>query len=72
MVISTVIRSMPDEWTETLRCPQCHKTGTARLSQDDDSDVAIVRSVQDDFEVIVARSGGPDFQCTTCKVAVIP
>jgi hypothetical protein len=60
-----------DEWNEKLRYPMCGKTGMASLSQDDDSDISTVQSVPDGFKVVAAQYG-PDFQCTTCKVAVVP
>jgi hypothetical protein len=61
---------MNDDWTETLRCPACGKTGVADLSQGK-SDAAIVRSVPDGFRAI-AKQYGPDFECVTCNVAVRP
>jgi hypothetical protein len=63
--------SMTDEWNEKLRCPKCGKTGMASLSQGDDADIPAVQSVPDGFKV-VATLHGPDFQCTTCNVAVVP
>ena len=62
--------AMTDEWNESLRCPTCGKTGRASLSQDND-DAPTVQSVPDGFKV-VATQYGPDFQCTTCDVAVVP
>jgi hypothetical protein len=66
------LAAMPaiDEWTEKLRCPKCVKEGMASLSQSDD-DMPTVQSVPDGFKV-VATMYGPDFQCTTCNVAVVP
>jgi hypothetical protein len=61
---------MNDEWNENLRCPTCGKTGVASLSQHN-GDAATVLSVPDGFK-IVATQHGPDFQCTTCNVAVVP
>jgi hypothetical protein len=46
------------------------KTGEASLSQDND-DAPTVQSVSDGFKV-VATQYGPDFQCTTCNLAVVP
>jgi hypothetical protein len=62
---------MKDEWNERLRCPICRKTGMASLSQDN-GDAPTVQSVPDGFKVITAHHGSPDFQCTTCNVAVVP
>jgi hypothetical protein len=62
--------AMIDKWYEILRCPICGKTGEASLSQDND-DAPTVESVPDGFKV-VATQGGPDFQCTTCNVALVP
>jgi hypothetical protein len=61
---------MTDEWNENLRCPKCGKAGVASLAQVGDS-IPTVRSVPDGFKV-VADKYGPDFQCTTCNVAVVP
>ena len=61
---------MKDEWNESLRCPICGKTGRASLSQDN-GDAPSVLSVPDGFK-IVATQYGPNFQCTTCDVAVKP
>jgi hypothetical protein len=61
---------MKDEWNESLRCPICGNTGVASLSQDN-GDVPTVQSVPDGFRVVTARYG-PDFQCTTCNIAVVP
>jgi hypothetical protein len=62
---------MTDEWSETLRCPQCGKTGMASLSQRDDTNIATVHGVPDGFEV-VATLYTPNFHCTSCSVAVAP
>jgi hypothetical protein len=62
---------MKDEWNEYLRCPNCRKTGRASLSQDEDADRPTVQSVPDGFRVIASQYG-PDFQCTSCNVAVVP
>jgi hypothetical protein len=63
--------SMTDEWNEKLRCPKCGKTGMASLSQGD-ANVPTVHNVPDGFNVIITPHGVPDFQCTTCNVAVLP
>jgi hypothetical protein len=62
---------MVDEWNERLQCPKCGKTGMASLSQREDTDVSTVQSVSNGFK-IVATSYGPNFQCTTCNVPVVP
>jgi hypothetical protein len=59
---------MDDQWYEHLRCPNCGKTGKASLSQGDDAPTVLY--VPDGFRVI-AKQHGPDFQCTTCNVAVM-
>ena len=61
---------MKDEWNESLRCPTCGKTGRASLSQDS-GDMPTVLSVPDGFKIVATRYG-PNFQCTTCNVAVVP
>jgi hypothetical protein len=61
---------MKDEWNERLRCPTCGKTGMASLSQDN-GDAPTVHLVPDGFKV-VGTEHGPDFQCMTCNVAVMP
>jgi hypothetical protein len=62
---------MTDEWNERLRCPECRKTGIASLFQEDDCDAPTVHSVSDGFKVVAAQYG-PNFQCTTCNVVVVP
>jgi hypothetical protein len=64
-------RTMIDDWNEKLQCPKCGKTGMASLSQNDDADIATVHSVPDGFKV-VDSAYGPNFQCSTCDVAVSP
>jgi predicted RNA-binding Zn-ribbon protein involved in translation (DUF1610 family) len=64
---------MNDEWTETLRCPKCGKSGIAKLSQDmsEDGSMPTAGSVPKGFTLTV-RQGGPTFHCASCKVEVIP
>ena len=62
---------MTDEWSEQLRCPQCRKTGMASLSQGEDHQTPTALSVPDGFK-IVQTEYGPNFQCETCNVAVLP
>ena len=62
---------MTDEWNEQLRCPHCRKTGMASLSQGEDDQTPSVLSVPDGFKVVQTEYG-PDFQCGTCNVAVLP
>ena len=61
---------MRDQWNENLRCPIFGKTGVASLSQDN-GDEPTVQMTPDGFKVVAAQFG-PDFQCTTCNVAVKP
>jgi hypothetical protein len=70
-VLKLSAMAITDEWNEELRCPKCGKTGMASLFQNHDSDVPTVHSVPDGFKVVAAQYG-PDFQCTTCNVAVVP
>ena len=62
---------MKDEWSESLRCPACGKTGMASLGQDEDADTATVQHVPNGFK-IVHTEYGPNFNCETCDVAVNP
>jgi hypothetical protein len=62
--------STTDEWNERLRCPKCGKKGMASLSQSD-ADIPTVHSVSDGFKLVQTRFG-PNFQCATCKVEVVP
>lgn len=62
---------MIDEWNERLQCPKCGKTGMASMFQCDAAAISTVHSVPDGFKVVPAEYG-PDFQCTTCNVAVVP
>jgi hypothetical protein len=66
-----------DQWIEALRCPKCHKTGRAELSQangqafhDGDQDVR-VEILSDGFKVVQLEYG-IDFQCVSCNVPVEP
>jgi hypothetical protein len=70
-VLILSLMAITDEWNEELRCPKCGKTGMASLSQSDASDIATVQSVPDGFKVVAAEYG-PDFQCATCNIAVMP
>ena len=60
---------MKDEWNE--RCPVCGKAGMASLCQDEAAETPAVQRVSDGFK-IVDHQLGPDFQCETCGVAVVP
>jgi hypothetical protein len=62
---------MRDEWTESLRCPICDKTGLASLWLDGDAETATVQHVPNGFKVVHTESG-PNFNCETCNVAVCP
>jgi len=62
---------MKDEWNETLRCPNCGKTGMASLGQDDGAETPTIQTVPNGFKV-VADQYGPNFHCETCDVAVNP
>jgi hypothetical protein len=59
-----------DRWAENLRCPNCRKTGTARLSQADGWN-AHAESVPEGFEVIKSEYGN-NFRCASCDVPVEP
>ena len=60
-----------DNWTETLSCPKCRKTGTVKLSQANgqayhDGDHAIrVDLVPIGFRVAMTEFGA-SFYCATC------
>jgi hypothetical protein len=62
---------MTDQWNENLRCPQCHKTGMAGLSQIKGAQVPTVDLVPAGFKVVQSQYG-PDFHCGTCDVPVLP
>jgi hypothetical protein len=68
---AVILLAMNDEWKEDLRCPECDKTGTASLSQDDGADTPTVLSVPDGFKVISTQYG-PGFHCSSCNIAVAP
>lgn len=57
-------------WTEFLRCPRCPRTGYARLSEITPFRNRIDR-VPEGFEILHDERGS-DFQCTTCRVPVLP
>ena len=63
-----------DQWTETLRCPKCRRTGSAELSQangqayhDGDQDVR-VDLAPIGFNV-VATEFGSSFYCAICDTS---
>jgi len=62
---------MKDEWTESLRCPICDKTGLANLRLDDNTEKATVLRAPNGFTVVHTEYG-PNFNCETCDVAVCP
>jgi hypothetical protein len=55
-----------DHWVENLRCPNCRKTGAARLSQADGWN-AHVDSVPEGFKVV-----GGNFYCSLCDSPADP
>ena len=62
---------MADSWSEKLRCPRCHKTGMASLSQADIDDWPTVVTLPDGFKLL-KNGRGPVFHCATCDVEVDP
>jgi hypothetical protein len=62
---------MKDEWTESLRCPICDKTGLASLRLDDNAEKATVLRAPNGFKVVHTEYG-PNFNCETCDAAVCP
>ena len=62
---------MDDQWTETLRCPKCRKTGRAGLTQGEDDETPTVSSIAAGFRVVQTRHG-PSFRCEDCDVEVDP
>ena len=60
-----------EHWVENHRCPKCAKTGTAELSQMDDSFDIRVDSVAEAFGVIESVYG-ITFYCSACDVPVEP
>jgi hypothetical protein len=60
-----------EHWVENHRCPKCDKTGTAELSQMDDSFDIRVDSVAEAFRVIESVYG-ITFYCSSCNVPVDP
>jgi hypothetical protein len=53
-----------DRWVENLRCPNCGKTGAARLSQEDGWN-AHVDGVSEGFKVVETENGR-NFYCAFC------
>ena len=62
--------TMTDDWYEKLRCPRCGKTGMATLSEAK-GQTPTVEVIPDGFKA-VRTANGPNFHCTTCKVAAYP
>jgi len=62
-----------DSWVENLRCPNCRKTGEARLSApDEDSWDVQVDSIPEGFKVLRLENGLPNFFCVLCDIAAEP
>jgi hypothetical protein len=59
-----------DHWVENLRCPNCRKTGAARLSQADGWH-ALVDRLPEGFK-FVGLDYGSNFYCSTCDRPVEP
>jgi hypothetical protein len=59
-----------DDWYERVRCHKCGKVGMATVSQVEGK-TPTAEVVPDGFKT-VRTARGPDFHCTTCKVAVYP
>jgi len=63
-----------DSWVEHLRCPNCRKTGEARLSAPDENSWDIqVDSVPEGFKVvgkIVGSAYSSNFYCSSCDSPV--
>jgi hypothetical protein len=53
-----------ERWVENLRCPNCGKTGTARLSQADGWTVHVDK-LPEGFYFIQCESGS-NFYCSSC------
>jgi hypothetical protein len=61
---------MDEQWTETLRCPRCRKTGPASLTQGEQDETPRVNSLSAGFKVVYSQHG-PNFRCEDCDVAFI-
>jgi predicted RNA-binding Zn-ribbon protein involved in translation (DUF1610 family) len=59
-----------DQWVENLWCPNCGKTGAARLSQADGWN-AHVDSVPEGFKVVTLKYG-TNFYCSSCDRPAAP
>jgi hypothetical protein len=62
---------MDEQWTETLRCPSCRKTGPASLTQGEQDETPRVNDLAAGFKVIYTQYG-PSFRCENCDVEVMP
>ena len=62
-----------DSWVENLTCPNCQKTGEARLSATDEysSDVQ-VDGIPEGFKVLRLENGLSSFFCVLCDIAAEP
>jgi hypothetical protein len=61
-----------DSWVESLRCPQCRKTGEARLSATDAYSWDVqVDGIPEGFKVIQLGNVS-NFFCTLCDSPVEP
>jgi hypothetical protein len=62
---------MDEQWNEVLRCPKCHRTGLANLSQPINSVIPAVDCLPDGFRAF-STEFGPLFECEACGVLVEP
>src|SRR5437667_9485297 len=63
----------PEVSGQTLRCPNCRKTGEARLSATDEYSWDVqVDSIPEGFKVIRLENGLPNFLCVLCDIAAEP
>jgi predicted RNA-binding Zn-ribbon protein involved in translation (DUF1610 family) len=60
------MNALDEHWVENLRCPNCRKTGIARLSQVDGWNTH-PDSIPEGFKVV-----GRNFYCTSCDRPVEP
>jgi hypothetical protein len=62
---------MDEQWTETLRCPNCRKIGRTDLTQGERDETPTVNSLPSGFKLLHTQFG-PNFHCEDCGVEVDP
>jgi hypothetical protein len=70
--LGSLLRMARDRWVEVLRCPDCRRTGEAKLSAEDKLSWEFqVDGLPTGFKVCEPMMGGT-FYCISCGIPVEP